>query len=605
MSATDQESAFSSSSSQPLLLRLQRNFDSCSKAVEADDYRQSEESISDIVEFLNSISDEAISDPSNEDNQYNSVEVLSHIYSLLSNPSLDQLPKAIAKFSGVSQRCYEIVESVVDLFTIKCSPRDMISVFSEALDSYGKTTDAPGYVSAILHGVSKVFLTIKRRQVEQIKVALPIIINAVKTASFDMDDRDLGVKDLFEGATSIANSILETSKKLEGEASGQLRGLLGLYILQIMTVVSISTGDKVSSCLSFVQQLSSFFPYCGISYADLITGEGVDLFINLVFNDETDDYMDCFCYVKHGAVLSVIWGHISDEVTKAAEQDLTTIKDELRSSQSRRWLAVGMMQYVLSLGRLPWALKKHATEFLLGITENSDQQEMNEDMICSFLTFNLIPTLQAILSVIMYAPDAELRRSAFVTMKKVLADSPASSRLDMMQFLVKSSTSSSMVRSLLYTPLCIMVAILLDCIRENLRNDYLKLREEKVSSSSTFWNASILDLVEFILKPPSGGPPSLPEQSDAVLSALNLYRYVLMTEKSGKTNYTGVLSKNNLQKTYNEWFLPLRSLITSIIAENKNEDEQLKMDIMSGLSPVEYVLYLCIELVEENIKQPS
>lgn len=61
------------------------------------------------------------------------------------------------------------------------------------------------------------------------------------------------------------------------------------------------------------------------------------------------------------------------------------------------------------------------------------------------------------------------------------------------------------------------MAILLDCIRENLRNDYLKLREEKVFPSSTFWNASILDLVEFVLKPPNGGPPSLPEQSDAVI----------------------------------------------------------------------------------------
>lgn len=219
MSAVVEEAA---SSSQPLIFRLQQSLDSCSKAVESGDIRQSEESSSDLAEFLSSISDAAVSDPNDEDTQNNSIAVLSHIHSFLSNPSLDQaivdalsfeLPKAIAKFAGVSQRCCEIVGSIIDHFTTKCSPRDMISVFSEALDSYGKTTDAHGYVSALLRGVSKVFLSIQRRQVEQIKVALPIVLNAVKAASFDLDDRDVGFKDLFEGAISIANSVLETCKK--------------------------------------------------------------------------------------------------------------------------------------------------------------------------------------------------------------------------------------------------------------------------------------------------------------------------------------------------------------------------------------------------------
>ena len=66
----------------------------------------------------------------------------------------------------------------------------------------------------------------------------------------------------------------------------------------------------------------------------------------------------------------------------------------------------------------------------------------------------------------------------------------------------------------------LQVALLLDCIRENLREDHIKLREEKVlSCSSTFWNASILNLVEFVLLPPDGGPPSLPEQCDKVFKS--------------------------------------------------------------------------------------
>lgn len=73
---------------------------------------------------------------------------------------------------------------------------------------------------------------------------------------------------------------------------------------------------------------------------------------------------------------------------------------------------------------------------------------------------------------------------------------------------------------------------------------------------------------------------------------------------TGKTNYTGVLSRNKLEKVYNEWLLPLRTLVMSIsAAENKNDNEQLAMDIMCGLNPLLFVTHRCIELVEENIKQ--
>ncbi|XP_056696792.1 uncharacterized protein [Spinacia oleracea] len=42
-----------------------------------------------------------------------------------------ELPKVIAKFAGVSERCRGIVETIIAHFLTKCSPRDMISVFSE------------------------------------------------------------------------------------------------------------------------------------------------------------------------------------------------------------------------------------------------------------------------------------------------------------------------------------------------------------------------------------------------------------------------------------------------------------------------------------------
>jgi hypothetical protein len=78
-----------------------------------------------------------------------------------------------------------------------------------------------------------------------------------------------------------------------------------------------------------------------------------------------------------------------------------------------------------------------------------------------------------------------------------------------------------------------------------------------------------------------------------------------MTNGTGKTNNTGVLSKENLQKAYNEWLLPLRTLLTGIMAENKNDYDQFAVDTVCTINPVELVLYRCIELVEEKLKQSS
>lgn len=75
-----------------------------------------------------------------------------------------------------------------------------------------------------------------------------------------------------------------------------------------------------------------------------------------------------------------------------------------------------------------------------------------------------------------------------------------------------------------------------------------------------------------------------------------------ITHATGKTNYTGVLSKDMLQKAYNEWLLPLRTLVTGVVAENQNDHDQLASDAICALNPIELVLYRCIELVEDNLK---
>lgn len=71
--------------------------------------------------------------------------------------------------------------------------------------------------------------------------------------------------------------------------------------------------------------------------------------------------------------------------------------------------------------------------------------------------------------------------------------------------------------------------------------------------------------------------------------------------KTGKTNYTSALSKENLQKSYKEWLLPLRVLVRSIAAESEmhHHHDHADMEILCALNPLELVLYRCIELIEE------
>ena len=138
------------------------------QSIETGDLHKSGSSVSELVNYLDSISDAALSDTSNEESRNNALEVLSEIHLYICQPLLDQvcfiwvclvssivlfccwvcefycvhlkavvdalsfeLPKAVAKFACVSGKCLEIVESIVNQFVATCSPRDLIPIFCE------------------------------------------------------------------------------------------------------------------------------------------------------------------------------------------------------------------------------------------------------------------------------------------------------------------------------------------------------------------------------------------------------------------------------------------------------------------------------------------
>ncbi|XP_050885862.1 aberrant root formation protein 4 [Lathyrus oleraceus] len=588
---------------------LQRILQSCPKLAEVGDSNESKNTISDLVNFLDSLLDATLSDPDNEYKENSAFEALSEIHQYICSPSLDQevvdalsfeLPKAVSKFAGISRKFLDMAISIIDQFIVKCGPRDMLSILCDTLGYSSKVTNAASYIVPPLSGLSKVLISIRRRQFEQVKETVPIILNVLKAVCLEPDEEELD--NVFDRAVEIANSIYEVCDKLvDNAAREKLRALLGLYVLQCLALVSARIDYKASSCHSLVSQLSRISSYCGLSYLSLVTTYDSDAVASTVFGENKDDCMGCLSHVKNGAALSVIWGHVSEEVAQAAKEDMIAVKDELRDNQIKRWQAIVALKHVLSFVSLPWELKKHTINFLLCITDG-DIRGKCEDERSQWPSYmpNIFSALQAVKMVIMYAPNPELRKNSFAVLKGVLADIPISQRLDILEALITNTDSSS------------MIAILVDLVRREMHTEIYnstsvvkgiqEINSNKHSNLS-FWTPSILEFVERILRPPQGGPPSLPDQSDAVLSALNLYRFVLMTESTGKTNYTGVLSRSSLPKVYNEWLLPLRTLVTGIMAENKSDYDELAVDTVCTLNPLELVLYRCIELVEEKLKQ--
>ncbi|CAM8966481.1 unnamed protein product [Rhodiola kirilowii] len=572
-----------------------RAYENLIEVVESGDLCKSSQAAEELARYLDSVSQPILSNPEDKSLQIKALDALLEIRGYIC--SVDEavidaitgfLLKEVAKFSIASEKCLEIADNIIDKLIEICGARFMLPILTGAFGYLDEQFQHPRYLAPLLHGTSAAFLSFQRRQFENIKAALPVILNALEAISRNDNVETLDLTLLFQRTLGVASSI---HMILEGKMHDRLRALLALFILQAMTLVSISLGHEPSICIPLVTQLMPLLSYCGLSYLGCITGSDVDK-TNRILSEEDEDIseMSCFSLVKHGACLSVIWGHMSNVVSESAKEDLSALKNTLRNNQEKRWQAIGMMKYLFTCNDLSWELKKQGIDFLLGITEDdgASNKFICEPVEYSHYVTSIFSSLQAVEILMMSAPDPVLRKKAYEALKRILADISPSQRLDVLKALITSCHSSS------------MTAILTNLLREEMHREQKRGQKEiSPDEDFTFWKNGILEIVGHILRH-QGGPPSVVEDSDAVLSALNLYRYILITESTGKSNKTGALSTTNLRTAYYEWLLPLRTLISAVKA-----DESMSIDYICGLNPVELVLYRCIELVEEQWKCSS
>lgn len=164
-----------------------------------------------------------------------------------------------------------------------------------------------------------VILSIRRHHYEQVKVAVPVIVNVLKFVTSETDDGDTEIEGLFDRAVGIANSIHTVCTKLvcdifiyyiscfvelflatlykfsirvltfcavqqEGKSNEKLCALLGLYVLEIMVGISLwnwtsSLNIKMFSFMLQLEELCCLIVFNCLFFFHLLGGL---LFANLV-----------------------------------------------------------------------------------------------------------------------------------------------------------------------------------------------------------------------------------------------------------------------------------------------------------------------------------
>uniref|UniRef100_A0ACD6A2B4 Uncharacterized protein n=1 Tax=Avena sativa TaxID=4498 RepID=A0ACD6A2B4_AVESA len=534
-----------------------------------------------------------------------SEQMLREVHAFLSCPSSNQmaidelsleLPKPVAKLGARMGNCCDIAKTIIEFFVSNCNPRDMLSILCEALDTPVALNES-GYFVILLDGLARVLTLIQRRHIEQVKVVLPAVLRVMHAALSEPDvEHVMPAVDLFNAALGIGNAIQEMCKTMVRHRKEELCSILGLYALQNIAVVSEITHQNIPcTCGSVVLQYSKFLKFCGFTYLGLLTGNDVTSATNKLSEEEDDDFLDCFSFAMDGASLVVVWTSIHDDISKYAGAELESALKQVQDDYSRKWEAINMFRYVLPSVNYPWVIKSHCMDLLLTLVDDKCSEETNSHVDFPYST-QCFATLKAIERVMIAAPDALMRKKAFVALKRVISVVPSAQRFDILQALITNSMFPS------------LTAILLDLVKNEVLRESHRVDQDCIESDqsqhageSPPWASHALELVELILRPLEGGPPCLRDHSEQALSALNLLRLILIIDSRGSRS-AKLLREETIRKVYTEWLIPLRPAVAGVQSElekDKNEDAN---QVMCLVNLVKLVLERCIELVEQKMK---
>ncbi|XP_008665075.1 aberrant root formation protein 4-like isoform X4 [Zea mays] len=508
--------------------RLREALTALSEACESGNFNASETAsftISDILDTAAGVSGELDdgSDDSQDASRSGASEVLlREVLEFLSRPSsisnqmaLDALslvlPKPVAKLGARMGRCRDVAAAILKFFVTNCNPRDMLSILCEALDAPMELPNGLSSFVLLLDALAKVFTLIQRRHIEQVKVALPVVLKVMHaTVSECVEEHGSAAVDLFNAAHGVGKAIQEMCISMFNK-NKDLCAILGLYSLQNIALVSRSRQqDILSACGSVVFQSFRFLKTSGFTYRGLLTGSDVTAATVELSKEEDADFMEHFSFAMDGAALSVVWTlmHDDKDMSKYAGEELELAVKEVQGNHMEKWEAINMLKYVLSSIHYPWIIKSHSLNLMLILSGEDHVEEINNHVDFTCFAHRIFETLKAIESVMIAAPMALVRKKAFAALKKVISMVPSSQRFDILHGLVNNSTSPA------------LTAILLDLVRQEVSRESRQADNDCIEDEGfrgnglPRWASHALELVELILRPPEGGPPCLPDHSE-------------------------------------------------------------------------------------------
>ncbi|KAI5062897.1 hypothetical protein GOP47_0021444 [Adiantum capillus-veneris] len=501
------------------------------------------------------------------------------------------LPSILVKFTVITHgRCREFAETLMNSLSENCDPRDMFTAYMEALHSYS-VSESLGLCPILLDGLSKILTRIRRRRAEYFKESVPGLLKVAGVAA-DTDD----MWRILDRVVHIVLVLLDTVAHEEvTEQKQRLHETLGIFILLLLARLSgFEQLDRASAVESLLLQLARLLSRCGLADVDLITGS----FLGQVKHSFTEDLVNEDSFIREtrqGANIAVWWRFCFDKAALQNQEAVTSVIGGLRGSRHAFVSALSSVLMLLSSTEKTGKKVEMSIDLLtlileLGTAPSADTllqihlESLEDD---EFL--ELTNLLQMVQNVVVFSPRSRTRQDAYSVLvniiRKVL---PAVERFKALKHLILQCEHSSMVSLLLYV------------VKEEVATALLSERNFK---GQPFASEQVLELLDFILRPPSGGPPDLPAQIDAVLSALNLYRFLLIKEASGNSNCTGILSYVRLDEACLKWFQPLRTFLEGFKCSFSADDPEVTASVLLSISNIEGVLYRCIELAESRLKE--
>ncbi|EFJ11546.1 hypothetical protein SELMODRAFT_426228 [Selaginella moellendorffii] len=471
------------------------------------------------------------------------------------------LPGAILNYARVSEACREVSLDLIVLLAESCSPREILATLLEALHISIKL-EALDLCLLLLEGLSSVLPRIQRRRAEFANETVDVLLPVAVVSQYLDDDEVLRLQ--------ILHKLLQLCQVLQemfavekaDDQKEMLRGILSYFALVLMTaVVSADTSDTSNS----VSQLLEILKSCGLTVPKLLDRSVISSYTAVQHKEDAhllyDSEADCGAALAGAASL----------LLKDKTEPLCTPLEALDVST---WL----FGFVLERNG-SWKLAEKGLKFIQSVLAVKGDACFTEDDHVTTAT-KICSLLKILHDVVIRSPYPSLRNSAYDVLLKVLRRTSADARFLCLVSLVGDGCHSA------------VVSLLLTFAKDEVDSAWRSEGREL----NPFVSERVLELVEKVLRPKEGAPPNLPQNLDAVVGALNLYRFLLLREKSGGTNYTGILSRAELVKAKSQWLEPLRAAISAIPPDDP--------EIALHVDALQMTRSRCLELVEAELAQP-